>query len=254
MRLRTAVIVSCQMIIGSYGTFLRGEPIRMQSSEDQSILLELYTSEGCSSCPPAERWLSGLKDNPRLWRDLVPVAFHVDYWDSLGWKDRFGSKAFSERQRGYAEDWRTQSVYTPGFIVNGQEWKGWFKREALPAAPQRKVGILRAHSSDRSTWTLEFQPSGTVDVPWCEFHAALLGFNLVNQIKAGENQGRRLEHDFAVLRLAKARPRREHGGFLATLRLAPESPVAKRLAVAVWVTLPERLEPLQAVGSWIPAE
>src|SRR6059036_3501 len=81
-------------------------------------LLELYTSEGCSSCPPAEAWLSKLKDAPGLWRDFVPIAFHVDYWDSLGWKDPFAIKAYSERQRDYAASWRSRSVYTPGFVLD----------------------------------------------------------------------------------------------------------------------------------------
>jgi hypothetical protein len=73
-----------------------------QSGPARVGLLELYTSEGCSSCPPAESWLSGLAGNDALWKDVVPVAFHVDYWDYLGWRDVFASSAFSERQRDYA--------------------------------------------------------------------------------------------------------------------------------------------------------
>ena len=64
-------------------------PVTFASTARQTSLLELYTSEGCSSCPPAEAWLSGLKDNPGLWRDFVPVAFHVDYWNYLGWRDKW---------------------------------------------------------------------------------------------------------------------------------------------------------------------
>src|SRR5437867_10582189 len=82
-------------------------PISFQSQQNRTALLELYTSEGCSSCPPAEAWLSKLKDAPGLWRDFVPIAFHVDYWDSLGWKDPFAIKAYSERQRDYAASWRS---------------------------------------------------------------------------------------------------------------------------------------------------
>src|SRR5713226_2490390 len=71
---------------------------RVFESGPQKIhLLELFTSEGCSSCPPAEAWLSKLKSDPRLWKDFVPLAFHVDYWDRLGWRDRFSSRAWTER-------------------------------------------------------------------------------------------------------------------------------------------------------------
>src|SRR5579859_7181132 len=73
-----------------------------ESRTQQTALLELYTSEGCSSCPPAEAWLSRLKGSPVLWKDFVPVAFHVDYWDYLGWRDKLGARQFSERQRAYA--------------------------------------------------------------------------------------------------------------------------------------------------------
>jgi hypothetical protein len=99
-----------------------------------------------------------------------------------------------------------------------------------------------------------FQPSVTADVPWCEFHAALLGFDLVSEIKAGENQGRKLEHDFVVLKSAKATARKEGGSFLASLHLAPETAVAKRQGIAIWVALPHHPEPLQSVGGWISPE
>ena len=77
-------------------------PIQFQSPERQVALVELYTSEGCSSCPPAESWLSGLKEKPGLWSEFVPVAFHVDYWNYLGWRDKWSSKEYSDRQRDYA--------------------------------------------------------------------------------------------------------------------------------------------------------
>src|SRR3977135_776940 len=85
---------------------LAGE-IAFESKPARNHLIELYTSEGCSSCPPAEEWMSGLKNQPRLWQDIVPVAFHVDYWDHLGWKDSFASKIWNERQGGYFGGWRS---------------------------------------------------------------------------------------------------------------------------------------------------
>ena len=78
-------------------------PVEFQSSQRQVSLLELYTSEGCSSCPPAEAWLSKLKNSQGLWDEFVPVAFHVDYWNNPGWKDRFSDEQYTERQKSYAK-------------------------------------------------------------------------------------------------------------------------------------------------------
>src|SRR5215216_163125 len=92
-----------------------GEPKVFSSGENQVHLLELFSSEGCSSCPPAEQWLADLRQAPGLWRDFVPVSFHVNYWDRLGWKDRFANKEFTARQYAYSSLWRSVSVYTPEF-------------------------------------------------------------------------------------------------------------------------------------------
>src|SRR5262249_27401056 len=109
--------------------------ISFQSSEVQTALVELYTSEGCSSCPPAEAWLSRLKDDSALWKNFVPVAFHVDYWDYLGWRDPWAATSFSERQRSYADSWSAVSVYTPGFVLNGKEWRDSSGHKTFPPSP-----------------------------------------------------------------------------------------------------------------------
>ena len=83
--------------------------IDLDSGVAQVTLLELYTSQGCSSCPPAERWLNAYIDSDDLWTKTVPVAFHVDYWDYLGWKDSLADSAHGERQRAYARAGRTGS-------------------------------------------------------------------------------------------------------------------------------------------------
>jgi len=127
--------------------------IVLQSGPARASLLELYTSEGCSSCPPAEAWLSRLRDDARLWKEIVPVAFHVDYWDNLGWKDRFASAAFTARQRDYAARWNSGSVYTPGFVLDGQEWRGWFTGRGAAVPGHRPAGWLRSPSSPRAAGT-----------------------------------------------------------------------------------------------------
>jgi len=81
------------------------DSFEFRSRESQTALLELYTSEGCSSCPPAEVGWSKLKTSAGLWLDFVPIAFHVDYWDDLGWPDPFATPTASKRQRAYAATW-----------------------------------------------------------------------------------------------------------------------------------------------------
>ena len=80
------------------------DAVAFESSTEQVGLLELYTSEGCSSCPPADEWLSQLKENPGVWSQFIPIALHVDYWDYIGWKDRYASPSHAQRQRQYARE------------------------------------------------------------------------------------------------------------------------------------------------------
>src|SRR3989449_10775896 len=133
--------------------------LTFQSSGEQTALIELYTSEGCSSCPPAETWLSRLKASPGLWKDFVPLAFHVDYWDYLGWRDPWANKSFSDRQRAYAKQWRSQSIYTPGFVLNGKEWRAWSGRKDGPEYGVANAGVLTVTSSDMNRWQMSFAPA-----------------------------------------------------------------------------------------------
>ena len=94
------------------------DQLRFQSGEKRVALVELFTSEGCSSCPPAERTFSKLATNPALWKTFVPIALHVNYWDNLGWKDRLAAVEFTQRQHTYASAWRADTVYTPEFVLN----------------------------------------------------------------------------------------------------------------------------------------
>lgn len=146
------------LLLWSVMNSLSAKQIRFQSATNRTALLELFTSEGCSSCPPAEAWLSRLKSDARLWKDFVPVAFHVDYWDYLGWRDPFGTAGYSERQRTYAAHWKSRSVYTPGFVLDGKEWRGWFSRDELPRASSQPTGTLTASSNDGKQWSLRFEP------------------------------------------------------------------------------------------------
>ena len=215
---------------------LSAQPLVLQSTNKATLLLELYTSEGCSSCPPAETWLSTLKKDAGLWTEFVPVAFHVDYWDYLGWHDPFAKKAYSDRQRAYAASWNSRSIYTPGFVAQGTEWKTW--GGVLPKATPNKAGILKA-SLDGGSFTISYDQSGD----W-EVHLVPLGFDQKIAIKAGENAGRTLQHDFVALSHEVIPVK----SFPVVLK-SPATDSAK--AVAIWISRSGENAPVQAVGGWL---
>ncbi len=227
-------------------------PTIFLSALRQTTLLELYTSEGCSSCPPAEAWLSHLENKPGLWTGFVPVAFHVDYWNNLGWRDKLSSEEYTQRQNDYARAWSAQEIYTPEFVLNGREWSNWLGYRGLPSPDAKNVGMLQVSSPDGKHWQACFAPveNGTVDY---EVTAALLVSGLGSDVTAGENSGRHLDHDFAVLSLITRPLTSQTNGFQGSFIIDnhPKG-VAGRLALAVWVTRRGRLEPLQATGGWLP--
>jgi hypothetical protein len=216
--------------------------VTFQSSAELTHLLELYTSEGCSSCPPAEKWLAQLRQSPRLWKDFVPLAFHVDYWDGLGWPDRFAAKAHTARQRTYAALWSGGTVYTPAFVLDGAEWRGRTVEE-IPAA-SGKAGILSATVSNAKSVVVTFQPARRAQA-W-EAHIATLGLDLSTHVKAGENSGRELRHDFVVLSHEVNPMRGDGDSFRAEAKLT--APAGTKIALAVWVSEAGKLAPTQAVG------
>src|SRR5438093_6608284 len=163
--------------------------LTFQSSGKQPALIELYTSEGCSSCPPAETWLSRLKESPGLWKDFVPVAFHVDYWDDVGWRDPWAARQFSDRQRAYAARWRDDRIYTPAFVLNGGEWRDWPRQRGAPRSSGSKAGALTASSLDTNRWQVTFAPAKAGGATY-EIHAALLAGELSSDVTTGETPGR----------------------------------------------------------------
>ena len=115
-----------------FASSAHGLDVTFDSGKARGHLVELFTSEGCSSCPLADRWLSTLERDNRLWKSVFPIAFHVDYWDYIGWPDRFAVPRHSHRQREHRGLGNVYSVYTPGFVVAGREWRGWFDGDQLP--------------------------------------------------------------------------------------------------------------------------
>jgi len=160
----------------------------------QAPLLELYTSEGCSSCPPADAWLSEHMSSAPSASSPIMLAFHVDYWDSLGWPDRFASADNSKRQRGVASQ-TSAGVYTPGFFLNGAEWRGFFSAKALPVA-KFKPSLLNV-SATLVERTLEVSAVAPANI-----FIAISENSLASEVKAGENRNRVLKHDSVVRRWA----------------------------------------------------
>ena len=219
--------------------------IVFESKPSRAHLIELYTSEGCSSCPPAEEWMSGLKSQPRLWQDLVPVAFHVDYWDHLGWRDPFASKLWTERQKEYSDRWKKESVYTPAFVLDGKEWH----YGKLPEAAAETPGVLKVTVNGERVSAFFNPLPGPADR--YDIHIARLGFSLRTEVTAGENNGRKLVHDFVVLGLTNetmtSGPKE-----LQLPSSSTKSAADQRAAIAAWITQTGQIEPVQAVGGWLP--
>ncbi len=230
-------------------------PLTFSSGPARVALVELYTSEGCSSCPPAEEWLGSLIGRPGLWKDFVPVEFHVVYWDGLGWRDRLASREFTARQYAYAAAWHAGNVYTPCFVRNGAEWRRDWGNGGAEGAD---AGLLRLEVGADGGCRVRFLPAGgerrTGPGPF-DLHLAVLGGGISSRVTAGENRGATLTHEFVVLGLSEKPLAQDPSGPLLGADLAlPGAPGAgqSRRAVAAWVTRHGELDPLQAVGGWLP--
>jgi len=195
-------------------------------------LLELYTSEGCSSCPPADKWLSGLKlDTSNAdSQKVVPLAFHVDYWDYIGWKDRFAKADFSERQRKTAAFAGAGFVYTPQFVLNGRDFRSANDSRLNQAINNSQKQTARANLSlntvTQANGETTLQATATAvnpaDIKNAQVFIAIYENKLVSLIKAGENNGRELKHDYVVRAFFGAYPFSDKNAFAKNFNLKPE--------------------------------
>lgn len=243
--MRLPVYVMMMILLAFVGRFSGAQELRLESGGQRTQMIELYTSEGCNSCPPAEAFLNGYVKDPQLWKRIIPLALHVDYWDYLGWKDRYASAAHSQRQRDYARWLHMNTVYTPALFVNGSPWRNW-RWGRLPAVDERPAGELVARLSGRQLQA-DYTPV-TEDGHDLELHVAVLGMGLVSQIQAGENRGRTSVHEFVVLWHQAL----EGGGNHWQAKLPTLDRGAKSYALVVWVSGRGVPAPLQAVGGYLP--
>lgn len=162
------------------------------SGERITPVIELYTSEGCSSCPPADRWLSSLKEQA-----VVAQAFHVAYWDYIGWKDRFADPTFTARQRELASANGLSGIYTPQLVRNGRDWRGW--QTALQGTGSQPIA-LASIALRRSEGADGFEAVVTpkrVSAAW-KAYWTVTEHDHSSRVSIGENAGEFLKHDFVV--------------------------------------------------------
>jgi hypothetical protein len=183
-----------------------------RSAATLTPVVELYTSEGCSSCPPADKWLSTLKDDAAKGR-VVAQAFHVGYWDYIGWVDRFASPAYTTRQRQVASWNHLGSIYTPQVVRNGQDWRS----EKVIAAPEPARAAIEIRQTDRDAFAANVTPTDAAGA-WSAYWT-VTEHGHSSKVKAGENSGEYLQHDFVVRQYVPAGDRR--GNAQLTLRAVP---------------------------------
>jgi hypothetical protein len=185
-------------------------------AEEGPVVMELFTSQGCSSCPAADRLLTRLGAAPELSTRLFPLAFHVDYWNHIGWTDPFSSRPWTERQRRYARELSGGRVYTPQLVVNGrtqtvgndEEEVLALLREALARKPAADlhVQLSAAGGPDRlrAQVTAEMARAPEAKAKALELLVALYQKDLTTSVGKGENEGRKLENDYVVRQLERA--------------------------------------------------
>jgi hypothetical protein len=198
MRLAIVIVAAVLPVLA------HGAACSARSSAHTTAFVELYTSEGCDSCPPADRWLSGIAHTyPR--ERVVPLALHVDYWDYIGWKDPYARREFSQRQRRLSQLQRRALVYTPQVVLQGADMRDWaganFERaveriNARPAAAHLSLAIL-----GRTDSALRIGVDARTEVPdeSAALYLAAYESGLSSQVAAGENRGRLLVHDYVAL-------------------------------------------------------
>ncbi|MBC5764399.1 DUF1223 domain-containing protein [Ramlibacter albus] len=203
-------------------------------------VLELYTSEGCSSCPPADRWLSQLKTAAAQGR-VVAQAFHVGYWDYIGWVDRFAAPSHTARQREVAAKNGQRGIYTPQLVRNGQDWRDY--SSALAGRGEPSQVAIRLARTDGDAFEASVTPSNA-QANWAAYWT-VTEHGHSSKVKAGENAGEYLQHDFVVRQYV---PVGQYQGVqqLKLRAVAAEGQRARQVNLVVFE--PKSGKPLQALS------
>lgn len=192
--------ILCLGLLLPVSALLADDIVSITSASHKTGLLELFTSEGCSSCPPADKWLGSLADKGYQDETVIPVAFHVDYWDYLGWRDIYAEHKYSERQHQHVVQNRLATAYTPQLILDGKN----LRPSGLLDSRLRKINsekasvniTLRARSLSDDRLQLQAEVSAVTDAPAqpARLMIAVVTDKIVSSVGAGENSGRTLNH------------------------------------------------------------
>jgi hypothetical protein len=230
----------------------------VKSGNVRVAVLELYTSEGCSSCPPTDRWVSELPSHGFQADQLIPLALHVDYWDYIGWQDRFAKGSYSQRQKDIARKNGTGWVYTPQVVVNGRDYRiqddyGALRSKVLQINRAKPRAEIRLSINQGAAGGFEL--AGNVVVPGAadrlasDAYIALYENNLRSEVKAGENRGATLSHNYVVRELIGPLPLGAGGSFDIMRRVELKSDwKAKDSGVVIFVQRRDDGDVLQALA------
>jgi hypothetical protein len=209
--LATAVAASALAAVGVFAVQFtnRMEPLTKRLGTTP-VVVELFTSQGCSSCPPADALIASIAGDESLRGRVIPLAYHVDYWDRLGWKDPFSSRAGTQRQMIYIRTMHVNSAYTPQAVVSG-------KRQFVgnnPATLDEAI-VEASHARPFGSLSLDATRQGDTIVanvkavaPEMDIMLALVEYGVTTEVKAGENEGRTILNDAVVRSLTRVNPGR----------------------------------------------
>jgi len=206
MRPRLLLVIAAVAILVALTMTMHGAPPKLGPTP---VIVELFTSQGCSSCPPADALIHDIANDPAMRGRVIPLAFHVDYWDSLGWRDPFSSAEWTQRQARYARTMRLSSAYTPQAVVNGTREFVGSNRAAMSAA-------LEKASNEKPHTEITLTASREGNSLIADVHAnvaanddlilAIVEDGVTTKIEHGENAGRTLTNDAIVRKLVHVKP------------------------------------------------
>lgn len=217
-------LIACVALLWVSGTFAAGASCTAHSGSTLVPLVELYTSEGCSSCPPADRWLSATFAAGRREPAVAVLAFHVDYWDRLGWTDRFAAPAFTARQHAAMRANGATFVYTPQVLLQGRDVAPGRRGRVADdvsrlgaTAPRARISIDAGAGAAAAT--VRVSASLDAALPDAQLWLVQADSGHATQVRAGENRGTRLVHDHVVRALHGPYPVDGHGTASASIHL-----------------------------------
>ncbi len=199
MRLQTTRRLAASLVCTAGAvSFAAQASCTAQSGATVTPVVELYTSEGCSSCPPADRWLSALKAQQAGSTAAVIQAFHVGYWDYIGWVDRFASPAHTIRQRQIA-NWNNQrSIYTPQAVLSGRDWRDWHATgSVVPTTRELARASITLKQNAADQFEAVVITHASTPAVWSAYWT-VTEHSHSSRVKAGENAGEFLQHDYVV--------------------------------------------------------